>query len=396
MENADEFQSVSDSSEVERELTRRIEELLDQIASNDRLILAKDRLLSDYWERIQSMRLTSRARRLVTLLGVPDQAGINRRRAHSGPKRRKGANSIRICIKIAAFKWSVAHYWGDYHFSIALRKQLIGLGYSVSIQTYDEWYARKEDEFEVILVIRGLTKYVVGGNALHLMWNISHPENVGKDEYESYEHVFVASELWTEEVDRITNGKASCLLQCTDPGLFRPPIRPVESDILFVGNSRGVKRPIIRDLLPCPFNLSIYGTEWEGLVERGYIKGQFIEQDSLHRYYGGAKVLLNDHWDDMRTRGFISNRIFDGLACGAFIVSDQVEGIKSVLGDSVITYSDRADLLDKIAHYLQHEEERRKIALAAIEIIAGRHTFQQRSIEIDRVIREHIQVKASA
>jgi spore maturation protein CgeB len=41
-------------------------------------------------------------------------------------------------------------------------------------------------------------------------------------------------------------------------------------------------------------------------------------------------VVLNDHWEDMRREGFISNRVFDALACGASVVSDRVSGIEDL------------------------------------------------------------------
>ena len=42
----------------------------------------------------------------------------------------------------------------------------------------------------------------------------------------------------------------------------------------------------------------------------------------LNRYYSSAKIVLNDHWPDMRAHGFLSNRLYDALACGAFVISD--------------------------------------------------------------------------
>ena len=42
--------------------------------------------------------------------------------------------------------------------------------------------------------------------------------------------------------------------------------------------------------------------------------------------------MLADHWDDMREHGFISNRIYDALACGAVVVSDDVAGLDGRFG----------------------------------------------------------------
>nr|WP_225369809.1 hypothetical protein [Methanobrevibacter arboriphilus] len=51
--------------------------------------------------------------------------------------------------------------------------------------------------------------------------------------------------------------------------------------------------------------------------------------------------MLNDHWQDMAKNGFVSNRIFDGLASGAFIISDEFKDSKKLFGDFLVTYSDK-------------------------------------------------------
>ena len=42
----------------------------------------------------------------------------------------------------------------------------------------------------------------------------------------------------------------------------------------------------------------------------------------------------------MRAERLIANRIYDALACGAFVISDQVMGIEDELAGSVVTYRD--------------------------------------------------------
>ena len=71
------------------------------------------------------------------------------------------------------------------------------------------------------------------------------------------------------------------------------------------------------------------------------MKGEVIPNAELARYYGAADIVLNDHWDDMLAEGFISNRIYDALACGAFVISDPIVGIEAEFDGAVPTYRDR-------------------------------------------------------
>jgi spore maturation protein CgeB len=120
-----------------------------------------------------------------------------------------------------------------------------------------------------------------------------------------------------------------------------------------------VHRKIIKDLLPTEEDLAVYGAGWEGLIDKKYIKGEHIPNNELRKAYSSCKILLCDHWDDMRDKGFLSNRLFDASACGAFIISDKVKGVEDVFGDSVVTYDNPDDLKNVIGYYLGNGFERK-------------------------------------
>ncbi len=54
----------------------------------------------------------------------------------------------------------------------------------------------------------------------------------------------------------------------------------------------------------------------------------------------------------MRTAGIVSNRILDALAAGALVLSDRVEGLEEMLGDTVPTFSSQDELGSLIREYL--------------------------------------------
>ena len=84
--------------------------------------------------------------------------------------------------------------------------------------------------------------------------------------------------------------------------------------------------------------------------------------------------MLNDHWRDMRDEGFISNRIYDALACGAFVLSDEVPGIGEEFDGAVATY-DRAEQLEGlIDHFMANPDERRERAARGRAAVLASHT----------------------
>ena len=89
----------------------------------------------------------------------------------------------------------------------------------------------------------------------------------------------------------------------------------------------------------------MYGNGWDkhGLDAR-HLRGGYIPNEDLRRFYSSASIVLNDTWEDMRAAGFISNRIYDALACGAFVLSDDVAGLADEFDGGVAVYRDEAGL----------------------------------------------------
>lgn len=120
-------------------------------------------------------------------------------------------------------------------------------------------------------------------------------------------------------------------------------------DVAYVANSRNVLRPMMRYLLPTDLDLAIYGADWEGLIAMKYVVAEHVTNDELRRIYSSAKVVLADHWDDMREHGFVSNRIYDALAYGAMVASNDVVGFARAVwrGGADVSNGHRAKSRDR-------------------------------------------------
>ena len=156
------------------------------------------------------------------------------------------------------------------------------------------------------------------------------------------------------------------------------------SDLLFVGNSRRSRRAIVDDLSPVIHDLAVYGKGWTSdLIDPLHVRGELIPNEQLHRYYASARIVLNDHWPDMRAQGFLSNRLYDALASGAFVISDAVVGIEQEFDDAVVTYTEPDELRRLADQYLADGAARRAKAERGRRAVLGRHTFAHR---VDRML----------
>ncbi len=302
-------------------------------------------------------------------------------------------NKLRIAIKIPAFNNQSAAHWGDYHFAHSLKNAFIKKGHPARVDLFDSWYEQGYMTDDVVIVLRGIKRYHTRGSQINIMWNISHPEKIDPDEYHDYDHIFVASNVFAQELQEKYSIKAENLLQCTDPALFYPDTSQIEdnmkTDILYVANSRGVMRKSVEYTMQKGIPVTIYGTNWENLLPPGMIRGNYILNEELRKYYSNCNILLNDHWADMTEEGYISNRIFDALACGAIVLTDRVKGIEQTFDEGLFYYGNADELAEQTGWIREHMQEAKQMALKNSKKVLENHTFD---IRAERILEVALQI----
>jgi len=305
---------------------------------------------------------------------------------------RRAARPTTIAIQVSAPNLRVAHEWGDYHYAQQLRRSLEKLGYFVRVDCHDAW---SSDNADVILNLRGRQRFVPDPAKINLLWVISHPDRLGQGEMDQFDHIFVAAEPHAKVLARGTHRPVTVLHQATDPEVFHPV--DGEADVpnpavLFVGNSRREYRTMVKWCIEQGIDVTVFGSLWEGVIPDRYIAGNHLSNDEVHRWYGGADILLNDHWQTMMTGGFLSNRLFDGSAAGAFIITDPVAGLAEVFGDSIETAESAEELKEKVDFYRANPALRAEKVARARAIVLAEHTFDHRARTILETI-EAIQAR---
>jgi GT2 family glycosyltransferase/spore maturation protein CgeB len=262
---------------------------------------------------------------------------------------REAEERLSFCIKIGAPDAEQAERWGDLHFARAVERQLRRRGHRCRIQTLDRWDLLEGTTDDVVIHLRGRSRYHAKSGQLNVLWCISHPDDLTGEECDGYDLVLVASAPFAQTLRARTKTPVVVLEQATDTEVFYPDHDPrFAHDLVYVANSRNVLRPIVRDLLLTKRDLAVYGANWNGLIDTRYVVGEHIPNDELRKVYTSAKVVLADHWDDMREHGFIANRIYDAVACGAVVICDDVPGLEERFGDAVLTYRDADELRSHI------------------------------------------------
>jgi hypothetical protein len=300
---------------------------------------------------------------------------------------------LRLALTVAAPSLKVASRWGDWHLAQALAASLRRAGQEVRVQTADQADGLASRSCDVHVVLRGLHPVRRTPGQHHLLWIISHPEAIDDHELDAADVVLVASPRFAEHLRGRTDTPVEMLLQATDHRRFHHrSIDPKHRhDVTIVAKTRDVVRPVVADALAAGVRPHIYGAGWREVVDPALIVADHIDNDTLPVVYSSAGVVLNDHWRTMRAWGFVSNRVFDVLACGTPVISDPVDGMAELFEGAVLEYRTPEDLRCLVDGVLADPDGARHRADSGRKAILANHTFDHRAHElldsIERCVR---------
>lgn len=289
----------------------------------------------------------------------------------------------RVTIRSAAPSWDVAATWGDHYFARDLQRALRRLGRPTRIQHRDEWRQAWAARDDVAINLLGVAEPPCAPGQVNVLWHISHPDMASPELYDRHDLVFVASDPFAAWMRNRVSVPVRPLHQAADPERFAPGRDGPPHELLFVANSRGVRRHVLDDLLPTDRDLAVYGRGWtpERLDPR-HLAGEIVPNEVLAGYYAAAGIVLNDHWTDMQREGFLSNRLYDASAAGAFVISDAIDGLRDEFDGGVVAYHGRDELRELVEAYLADPDARAARAARARAAVLERHTFDHRAREI--------------
>jgi len=148
-------------------------------------------------------------------------------------------------------------------------------------------------------------------------------------------------------------------------------------DIAFVGGHSENRISALRQLTR--YDLRIWGpSSWKQFADLApFHRSEPVYGLKKTKIYNAAKIVLNIE-DNEKQINAISNRIPEVLACGGFVISDWRQDLAdSPLqeGKSIVTFRTFPELEEKVAYYLSHPEERKRVSEEGRRIVLGSMTY---------------------
>ncbi len=171
----------------------------------------------------------------------------------------------------------------------------------------------------------------------------------------------------------------------TDPNIFYPMDLPKIHEVVFVGNNNDPERPPILKEVAERFNLTIYGTGWEGT---GLPAKPAAYHHQFREIVSSSKVILSifsRRWCHLKQ--CFSNRLINSLACGGTVVQTYTPDLENVFQhkEHVLLFQTYDEMFEMIKLALQDESLREQLGKCGKEEVYAKYTYDK---SVARVLNE--------
>lgn len=153
--------------------------------------------------------------------------------------------------------------------------------------------------------------------------------------------------------------------------LYHPLSVPQIQDAAFVGQPHGNRPEVIHAVRRSGVEVAAYGFGWpSGRVSLSEMVAVFCQ----------TRINLNLSNASTGGEQQIKGRDFEIPGCGAFMLTARTAGVDTYFlpDQEIVCYDSLADLIEKVHYYLEHDEEREKVAQAGYERVIREHTYRHR------------------
>jgi spore maturation protein CgeB len=144
------------------------------------------------------------------------------------------------------------------------------------------------------------------------------------------------------------------------------------------------------------FNVKIWGggaARWLVHPMLRFRQHHYVAEEEKAKAFGAAKIVLNTL--TYKDTDSVNCRLFEATGCGGFVLTENRPAVQDFFepGREVATFDSRAELLQKVRHYLACPEEREAIAEAGCRRAHREHTYEIRLRRLLRIVSQHTGVR---
>ena len=111
----------------------------------------------------------------------------------------------------------------------------------------------------------------------------------------------------------------------------------------------------------------------------------------MYRMFASARIVVNRHIE--ASEGYANNcRLYEATGVGALLLTESAPNLSTLFepGREIVSYDNPDDLVTKLVHLLDSEDERSSIARAGQRRTLAEHTYRQRTVVLGDMLLERL------
>jgi len=157
-----------------------------------------------------------------------------------------------------------------------------------------------------------------------------------------------------------------------------------QGDVAFIGKPNTPERAEFMKVLAKKFDLKLWGSGWEKYGLSAVATDVYASE--YRQICAGSKIMLG--WNiDPTIDLYFSNRTWYTMGCGGFLLTAYSPSLEEIFGrgKELDWFETIEECCDKIEYYLQHDEERQKIARSGYHLAHNEYSYDKM---VERIIED--------
>lgn len=254
------------------------------------------------------------------------------------------------------------------------------------------WRRRARSVDVIVALVDRFPLYEVPDRAVTVAWVRNWCERwLSRDWFGDYDHVFASSAAACDRIRQRSPIQPELLPLATNPQRFRPvePDSELQADVVFVGSYWGVERDVASALPPLAaagLTVKVFGHGWDVVPGMRELSQGPIRYEDLARVYSSAKLVVDDSAPHTRQYGSVNARVFDALACGTLVATNDPAGAAALFGQDLPSWRDPDDLAAHADLAARQPDRAEALARPLRQLVLAEHTYQRRAEVIQKAV----------
>jgi predicted O-methyltransferase YrrM/glycosyltransferase involved in cell wall biosynthesis len=295
--------------------------------------------------------------------------------------------------------------YGDWHTGHELGDALVRVGWPVTYleRTDGRWYRQPADLDAVVSLLDVFDVRNVATGMIRIAWVRNWTDRwIERPWFRDFDIVLTSSIASKRRIDGATGMSSIVFPIATNPARFAATgetAREEPAEVVLSVNRWGVERGIEAGLVRLAaegVRVAVYGRGWESEPQLTGIWRGPRPYDDLPAIYRSARLVIDDAASSTAPYGSMNSRVFDALAAGALVVTNNELGAHELFDTEFPVWHDAEDLSSRVRSLLQDEPRRAQLAARYRDVVLREHTYAGRALRLQEIVDQRRPPMAAA